>query len=89
MQSIGSTEVGFSTEPDTDYSVFYLDMAVLRDNDFITTEGAEMVRTQLRNLCYQLRPEAVSVVDAFNLPDWVVDAPVIPEQNSKPDILFL
>jgi len=52
------------------------DMGSFRDNDFINSEQATMVRNLMRELCAQIRPLAVPIVDSFNKPDFILDAPI-------------
>lgn len=53
------------------------DLGIFRDNNYMSSDQAKMVRQLVRNLCSELRTEAVSLVDAFMFPDWVLDSQVL------------
>jgi len=50
------------------------DLGTFRDNDFISSEQARLIKKTVRDLCSKIRPYAVTVVDAFVVPDWVLDS---------------
>lgn len=52
------------------------DMGTFRDNDYITSDQARLIKQQVRKICYSIRPEAISIIDSFSIPDYVVDSQV-------------
>jgi hypothetical protein len=43
-----------------------------RDNDFITTEQADMIRERMRDLCQDLGESSIRIIDAIANPDHLI-----------------
>eukprot|EP01114_Cavostelium_apophysatum_P015276 TRINITY_DN4127_c0_g1_i1.p1 TRINITY_DN4127_c0_g1~~TRINITY_DN4127_c0_g1_i1.p1 ORF type:complete len:713 (-),score=165.71 TRINITY_DN4127_c0_g1_i1:86-2179(-) len=52
------------------------DLGTFRDNDFVNSDQARLVRQEVRTQCLNLRPYAVYLVDSFAIPDYVLDSQV-------------
>eukprot|EP01097_Dermamoeba_algensis_P003996 TRINITY_DN2677_c0_g1_i2.p1 TRINITY_DN2677_c0_g1~~TRINITY_DN2677_c0_g1_i2.p1 ORF type:complete len:100 (-),score=31.74 TRINITY_DN2677_c0_g1_i2:87-386(-) len=48
------------------------DIGFFREQDYLSAEQAKYVRRGIMELCTQIRRHAVVMVDAFNIPDYVL-----------------
>lgn len=46
------------------------------EHGYMTADQAQLIRQYELTLCKQLRPNAVPLVDALNIPDWILKAPI-------------
>lgn len=46
------------------------------ESGYVSPVVARLVRDEVRQLCLEVRSEAVALVDAFNIPDFVIDSPL-------------
>ncbi len=53
-----------------------LNLSEFLEDGYFNGEQAKQTREAVRNLLGEIRPDAVSIVDAFNIPDFILDSPL-------------
>jgi len=52
------------------------DLALFRENDYVSSEACDLVRNEILNLCTGLKDELISILDVISPPDEVLGAPL-------------
>ena len=52
------------------------DRGWFQESGYLSSGKSKAIRTQVNNLCAELRPDAVALVDAFGIPDELLGAPI-------------
>lgn len=50
-------------------------LSYLLEDGFLQLEHAQMIRNSIRQLCFQIRKDAIPLVDSFNIPDFILNSP--------------
>ncbi|TXD38240.1 acyl-CoA oxidase [Lujinxingia vulgaris] len=65
-------------------SIIEKDMAWFLENGYVQGNKAAAIRDRVNTLCAELRPDAVAFVDAFQIPDTLLSAPIAFSEGKAP-----